>query len=147
MTRGIFWISICFVSAINLDNYQRSTQPVNFKSLNVKEDTLATWIAFKTVGDDKNARMMASMWLDKTRRTPQTLRSITTPKTLAWTVKNWIQGTILNPTKETFLPTSVKPITIASIKRQPEPFSVRSILPRSASFFGKPFISDQLQPM
>jgi hypothetical protein len=87
------------------------------------------------------------MWLDKTRRTPKTLRAITTPKTLAWTVKNWTQGTILNPTKETFLPTSVKPITTASTKRQPEPFSVRSILPRSASFFGKPFISDQLQPM
>jgi hypothetical protein len=89
----------------------------------------------------------ASMWLDKIIRTPKTLHSITTPKTLVWTVKNWIQETILSPTKETFLPISVKRITIASIKRQPEPFSVRSTLPRSASFFGKPFISDQLQPM
>jgi hypothetical protein len=80
----------------------------------------------------------ASMWLDKTIRTPQTLAS---------TVKNWTQGTILSPTKETFLPTSVKPITTASTKRQQEPFSVRSTLPRSASFFGKPFISDQHQPM
>jgi hypothetical protein len=41
------------VTAAPTNNHKHRTIPVTFESLKLKEDTLAAWIAFKTVGDDK----------------------------------------------------------------------------------------------